>query len=211
MGLSLWLVPSPCQVTLLQSIMPQRPQGHPLEPDRTTLSPISYPVFCPHVTLATVRSGDEVPSGLLANLAKGRQSIRLNFLSLVVGDHYFRSLLVSARPTEDLLALRDEITETLSHLSPRPAPIFPHLSLAYIADEDAEAGERERIAQSLRERGVVVEDESSHTVSLRCGEVCLSGVDLAEIWLVDCEGPVEGWSVRDKISLPGASEVHVMY
>ncbi|KAI6127767.1 hypothetical protein EDD16DRAFT_664618 [Pisolithus croceorrhizus] len=209
MGLSFWLVPLPYHATLLQSIMPQRPQDS-LEPGRAALSPSSYPMFFPHITLASVRSGDEMPGGLLADLARGHQPIRVKFLSLVVGDHYFRSLLVSALPTGDLLALRDEIEGALSHLSLKPAPMFPHLSLAYIADEDAEAGERDRAAQSLRERGIVIEDESSHTVSLQCGEVCLSDIDLAEIWLVDCEGPVEEWSVRGKILLAGASDNHVI-
>ncbi|KAI6045544.1 2',3'-cyclic-nucleotide 3'-phosphodiesterase, partial [Pisolithus marmoratus] len=193
-GLSFWLVPPPCQATLLQSIMPQRPQGR-------TLSPSSYPKFFPHITLASVRSGNELPGALLVNLARDRQSIRVNFQSVVVSDHYFRSLLVSVLPTADLLALAGEIKETLSHLSPLSAPMFPHLSLAYITDEDAEAGERDRAAQSLRESSAAVEDESNHTVSLQCGEVCLSGIDLTEIWLVDCEGPVEDWSVRDKVSL----------
>ncbi|KAI6150662.1 hypothetical protein BKA82DRAFT_3073797 [Pisolithus tinctorius] len=199
MGLSFWLVPPPCQATLLQSIMPQQPQGDLLEPNRGgsgTLSSSSYPKVFPHITVASVRSiGNELPGCLLTNLAKDRRSIRVNFQSLLVSDHYFRSLLISLLPTADLLALRDEIKETLSHLSPRSAPMFPHLSLAYIADEDAEAGERHRAAQSLRDRGVVIEDKDRHTVSLRCNDVCMSGVDLAEIWLVECEGPVEEWSV----------------
>ncbi|KAI6005845.1 hypothetical protein EDD15DRAFT_681210 [Pisolithus albus] len=107
--------------------------------------------FIPHV-LSPCHSrlcsqwGTKYRAAYWLTLPKVASPIRVNFLSLVVGDHYFRSLLVSASPTEDLLALRDAITETLSHLSPRPAPMFPHLSLAYIADEDAEAGERERAA-----------------------------------------------------------------
>ncbi|KAL4067735.1 2',3'-cyclic-nucleotide 3'-phosphodiesterase [Scleroderma yunnanense] len=189
MGLSFWLVPPADQTALLQSIMPRRPAG--------SLAASSYPEFLPHITLATVPSGSEIPGDLLTKLAENRRSVRANFRSLDTSDHYFRSVLVSVEPTTDLLALHEEITRALSHLSPS-APMFPHMSLSYIADEDANTGERIRAEQMIRVTGIVFEDEDHQTMLLRCGEVRLSGFDGAEIWLVDCEGPVETWAIHSK-------------
>lgn len=198
-GLSFWLVPPADQSALIQSIMPRRPVGS-LLPGGDPLFASSYPAFLPHITLASVRSGSELPADLLTKFTEIRRSVRANFRSLEVSDHYFRSVLVAVETTTDLLALHEEIRSALSHLSPS-APMFPHMSLSYIADEDANTGERARAAQLMKEAGVVYEDEGHQTMSLRCGEACLSGFDGEEIWLVNCEGPVEQWVVCDKKAL----------
>jgi len=177
--------------------MPRRPVGSFL-PGGDSLAASSYPAFLPHITLASVRSGNELPGDLLTKFTQNRQSVRANFRSLEVSDHYFRSVLVAVETTTDLLILHEEIRSALSHLSPS-APMFPHMSLSYIADEDANTGERARAAHWLmKEAGVIYEDEDHQTMSLRCGERRLSGFDGEEIWLVNCEGPVEQWVVRDK-------------
>ncbi|KAG6334767.1 hypothetical protein ID866_4319 [Astraeus odoratus] len=191
MGVSFWLVPPPDQATLLRSIMPRRPE-------QGSLAANSYPEFHPHITLATVGSGIDLPEDILEKLTENHRPICVKFNSLTVSDHYFRSVLVTVQPTADLLALQDEIKKVLvlQQLSPT-APMFPHMSLSYIADEDAKSGERDRAAQLLRGTTVVL-DSNQQTISLRCGEVCLSGFDGTEIWIVDCDGPVETWTVRGK-------------
>ena len=178
--------------------MPRR-SGSSLLPDVASLSASSYPTFLPHITLASVRSGSELAEELLTKYTKNRRTVRANFRSLEVSDHYHRSVLIAVEPATELLALHEEITGTLSDLFPS-APMFPHMSLSYIADEDANKGERVRTAQAMKDTGVVIEDEGHQTLSLKCGEACLSGFDGTEIWLVDCEGPVEQWVVRDKRS-----------
>ncbi|KAF9246416.1 2',3'-cyclic-nucleotide 3'-phosphodiesterase, partial [Melanogaster broomeanus] len=202
-GLSLWLVPSPEQINLIQSVLPKRP-SHPLASDHN-LSPHSYPTIRPHITLASV----SVPNDALAGPSEWnalfdavpahqhRGSVRANFQSLVVDDHYFRSVLVDIQRTQDLVDLQSQIATNLSRsgLEPR-APRFPHVSLCYITDEDVY--ERERAAQMLRNTGIVTESQDAQSISLRCGVGSLSGFDGEEIWAVKCEGPVETWEVHDR-------------
>lgn len=83
---------------------------------------------------------------------------------------------------------------------------YPHSSLCYIADQDAE--ERERFYEGLVTTGRVRQPSQTEEVSgvqVRVGEgdedVWISGFRAAEVWFVDCEGPVDGWPVVDKMSL----------
>lgn len=134
---------------------------------------------------------------LLAMLPTYHGPIRISFQSLSVGDHYFRSVFISVLATPDLLALHREINTRLSEFSPS-SPVFPHMSLSYIADEDAE--ERGRASRLLRDRGIVLDNEDQ-TISLQCDVVRLSHFDAMEIWVIDCGGMVESWNVQHKISL----------
>jgi 2',3'-cyclic-nucleotide 3'-phosphodiesterase len=78
--------------------------------------------------------------------------------------------------------------------------------LYYIADEDAH--ERARILQELERENVVGRSANPGRggVMLKCASsegdvVALDGFLGTQIWIMDCEGPVEGWKVIDKILL----------
>jgi len=197
MGLSLWLVPSAEQINLIRSVLPKRPlESQPSDHD---LSPHSYPTITPHITLVSIPNagGPSEWNALLDAVPTHQRSIRANFQSLVVDDHYFRSVLIDVRRTQDLVDLQSQIATTLSRSGLKPsAPRFPHMSLCYITNEDA--GERERVAQMLRNNGVVTENQDAQSISLRCGVRSLGGFDGEEIWAVKCEGPVETWEVLER-------------
>lgn len=104
------------------------------------------------------------------------------------------------------------------------SPAFPHLSLYYIDEKDAEKGERERMFGEMVRSGVVQnlsaeegqgQGKEGEGVVLDCGVgtvpepdqnamMRLDGIAGSEIWIVKCEGPVEGWEVMDKILLATA-------
>lgn len=87
----------------------------------------------------------------------------------------------------------------------KASPAFPHLSLFYIADEEAHT--RVRFLQEMEREGVVRHSADGLSVALRCAQVgegddgVLEGFTATQIWIVDCEGPVEEWKVLDKILL----------
>ncbi|KAF9227802.1 hypothetical protein BS17DRAFT_406098 [Gyrodon lividus] len=199
MGLSLWIVPPAAQISLIQSVLPKcssKPSDH-------DLSPHSYPTIIPHITLASIPNaelGTTEWNALLGAVPANQRSIRANFKSLVVDDHYFRSVLVDIQRTQDLVDLQSQITTTLSRSGLKPnAPKFPHMSLCYIANEDA--SERERTAQMLRDTSIVTENQDMQSISLQCGVASLTGFDGEEIWVVKCEGLVETWKVERKVEL----------
>lgn len=134
---------------------------------------------------------------LLEVVPENHQPLRANFQSLVVGDHYFRSVFIDIQPTQELVDFQNQISTDLRRrgLETR-APRFPHLSLCYIADEDE--SDRDRTAQALRDTGVVRRTADAQVISLQCGDVSLSGFDGAEVWMVNCEGPVETWQVNER-------------
>lgn len=190
-GVSLWLVPAAAQIDVINSCLPRRPSiDHPL-------SPISYPAILPHITLATVPLSDPgIPDVLLDAVSENKQPLRANFQSLVVGDHYFRSVFIDVQPTQELVDFQNQLLINLRRrgLEPR-APRFPHMSLCYIADQDK--SHRDRTARALRDT-VVSETVDAQSISLQCGDVTLPGFDGAEIWVVNCEGPVETWEVDER-------------
>ena len=78
----------------------------------------------------------------------------------------------------------------------------------YIADEEAHT--RVRLLQEMEREGVVKHSADGLSVALRCtdqagdgggGDGVLEGFTATQIWIVDCEGPVEEWKVLDKILL----------
>lgn len=197
MGLSLWLVPNPGQLQLIQKVLPKKPETRPV-------SAASYPEITPHITLASSRKAAQ--DALLRAIPSTLHPIPVEFQKLEVGDHYFRSVFISVKKTTELVALHEHIMAALDRDGASPsAPAFPHMSISYIADEDGVA-ERKKAADELRATAVIDGSESS----LRCGNsegghVCLTGFEGTEVWVVRCEGPVQHWQVLHKITV--ASDV----
>lgn len=216
-GIALWLVPSEPESALLQQLMSRHPKP-------TAQRTPSYPHFHPHVTLATIRPtkpGETTttaspspsfplydnpdPTTLLAireAIPLGQRALRVRFARVLTGDTYFLSIYVALAPSSELAQLRAALVPVAG---PGPAPpAFPHLSLFYVGDEEAHA--RVRLLQELEREGVVKHSADGLSVALRCGgedggEGVLEGFTGTQIWIVDCEGPVEGWKVLDKILL----------
>lgn len=201
LGLSLWLMPNAPQRQLIQGELPKQPKTR-------SVSPTSYPEIIPHITLAS--SGKATKHALLRALPyELRRPIPVEFHKLEVGDHYFRSVFVSVKKTAELVALHERIMAALDEDGASPsAPVFPHMSISYIADEDGDA-ERKKAADELRASGIIVEGsetDGAETVALRCGgsepgHACLSGFEGTDVWIVRCEGPVQHWEVLQKISM----------
>ncbi|KAI0820213.1 hypothetical protein BC628DRAFT_924781 [Trametes gibbosa] len=205
MGISLWLVPRPSQAAAIALTMRLRPaDGAPLR------SPASFPSFHPHVTLA---SGPDA-GALRAALPRGQGAVPVRFAALEVGARYFMSVYVVVHGAR-LAALRGALGAHAGGAGVA-VPRVAHLSLCYI--DDADQGERARMAERLRselrvlesgrggERGVrlvCVDEEVEVGDGGERGVEVLEGFDGEEIWVVRCEGPVQEWEVLEKISLTG--------
>jgi len=191
-GIALWLVPPPdsAAAIALTHLNAYRP---------TSSSPRSYPIFAPHITLASIPSSpstvarlrEAVPSGLTAPL-------HVRFAALEVGDHFFRSVLLAIERNVEIVALHAHIHAALGSTDHPNTPRFPHLSVYYIADED-EARRREA-AEKVREEGMVVDVDGGVAVVGPGGER-VEGFIATEVWIAQCDGPVEGWRVIEKITL----------
>lgn len=171
----------------------------------STLSDASYPEFYPHITLLS-----SLPTTLENDLESIQSSIpqrdtplKCTFASLDTGTAYFRSVYVAIMPTVDLLDLHKQIHEKLKVEYKTPA--YPHLSLVYITDEDAEKGERKIYRDLLEKAGKVRIGEGEKGVGLNCGtdaEVSwMDSFEASEIWATKCEGRVQDWRVLRKFSL----------
>ncbi|KAF8211868.1 RNA ligase/cyclic nucleotide phosphodiesterase [Mycena galopus ATCC 62051] len=180
MGLTLWLVPSATDSERLQKIMNR--------PTSRSTSETSYPTFEPHITLASIPGSITSLDTILASIPDTQPSLPISFDAIEVGDHYFRSVYVTAHLSPALVELHRYVHEKLG-ISPR-TPKYPHISLVYINDDDAAAGERDKYFQELKTSGKIRQDGPS--VSLNCGETgeedWLSGFSSPEIWLTRCEG-----------------------
>ena len=173
----------------------------------------SFPHFHPHVTLATLNTAAERDSTVLTlreAVPLGQCAVPVRFARVIAGDHYFRSVFVALVPSPELVRLRAALAAAGT---PHP-PAFPHLSLYYIADEEPHT--RERLLQELERENVVRHAAEGQEVVLECAVGhgagddntgsqddggALAGFTGTQIWIVDCEGPVEGWKVLDKILL----------
>ncbi|KAJ7775193.1 2',3'-cyclic-nucleotide 3'-phosphodiesterase [Mycena metata] len=193
MGLTLWLVPSPQDSSRLQKIMQIRPNSQSSE--------ASYPEFYPHITLASLPDPAPSLATILSSIPDAQLALPITFDAVEVGDHFFRSVYIAVHPTAALRDLHQHVHAKLA--IPEKTPKFPHISLCYITDDDAAAGERTKYFQELEQSGRIRKDTDS--VSLNCGgsneDDWLSGFDSPEIWIARCEGPVETWTVEKKISL----------
>lgn len=162
----------------------------------------SYPSFEPHITLAALSPSSEISlETIRCSVPSSQSRMQIDFKSIDIGSHFFRSIYLSIKPTIALQSLHQHIHQALG-VEPR-TPLFPHISLCYISDADADAGERERFLQELETSGRVKRDENSG-VSLNVSDTevgeWLSGFNAYGIWIMECNGPVEGWRVLDKIS-----------
>ena len=203
-GLSLWLVPTAAQSDKLAWIMHVRPP--------TAKVSSSYPRFHPHITLATVPSSTPADK-LVAAIPSEQSRVKVDFADVVVSDAYFRSVLAVIKSSPEISTLYVKVNENLKIHNPQ-SPMFPHMSIYYI--DDAEAEERSRVLQELEDNGTVVKTEDgvqirtsrgptgiqtgSETRPVPLGDE-LQGFDGAEIWVALCDGPVETWTVLEKVAL----------
>ncbi|KAG6854707.1 hypothetical protein C0991_002419 [Blastosporella zonata] len=200
-GTSLWLVPSEDDAERLKTIM------HTTRQHERQNFPSSYPNFHPHVTLASFPS-TSTPSisdirTAIAPLLQQRLAVK--FQSVDIGTHFFRSVYIAITPTPAILALHGNVHAKLG-IDPS-TPSFPHVSLCYIDDKDALGGERERFLEELMDEGRIRYEDSERGggVSLKCGgnedgHGWMSVFEAKEVWVAECYGPVEDWTILGKIS-----------
>ncbi|KAG6899418.1 hypothetical protein C0993_010455 [Termitomyces sp. T159_Od127] len=215
MGTSLWIVPNEQDAERLKTLMRRTRQNERAD------FPSSYPAFHPHVTLASFPSASTSTSApstaairaALDSALHGADNplpnprprpIQIAFESLELGTHFFRSVYIAAAPTPALRALHGAVHAGLG-VAPR-TPAFPHLSLCYVGDADAEERGRFWGEVRVRVRGGCEHgggDGEGGRVSIWCGEEggWVAGFEAGEVWVVECDGPVEGWTVLDKISI----------
>ncbi|KAF9067579.1 RNA ligase/cyclic nucleotide phosphodiesterase [Rhodocollybia butyracea] len=194
---TLWIVPSDEDSAKLQRIMAIRPNP-------SASSSESYPNFYPHITLAAPLSSspltlDQIRESISKYLPHSPISIK--FKSVDTGSVFFRSVYIVIEPSSELISLHEHIHTSLS-LEPR-TPLYPHLSLCYITDKDE--CERARWRQLLEDTGRI-RNHSMAGVEMNCAveggkDDWLGSFVAHEIWLVNCVGPVEEWSILDKVRL----------
>ncbi|TCD66181.1 hypothetical protein EIP91_001675 [Steccherinum ochraceum] len=191
MGTSLWLVPDPETSSKLRRIMDKTTSG--------ATSPSSYPIFHPHLTLTTVPS--TTPESVLRDAIETTQvQVPITFKSVDVGPKYFMSVYAQAQRTPELIALRAHLS---SKLGEKTVPPIPHMSMFYI--DDADAGERQKLADLLREEGRVVDAPGGGSVLLDCSEGEERGVDVLggfggkEIWVMVCDGHPREWKRKGEV------------
>ena len=177
------------------------------EPNIELATGLVLPSFEPHITLGTFPSTTPIDK-LKDAIPPNTHPLPIHFSSVRSGDHYFRSVYVKIKLTEELSRLHAHIHDTLG-LSAK-TPEFPHLSLFYVSDDYA--SERERMANRLTSSGCVrssaaeavelvvfsSQDEKDNGQGL---QRVVQGFEAPEIWIVQCEGPVESWVVLDRVSL----------
>lgn len=163
-------------------------------------SPTSYPQFAPHITLGSFSHVSL--SEIRASIPVSQPPLQIKFDAIQVGSHYFRSVYISVKLTPELIALHDQVHSSLG-IEPR-TPAYPHLSLCYINDKDAEEGERDKFARDTNDSGYIRHEPDgglSIRSSLSSEEDWITEFTSPEIWIAQCDGPVAEWSVIEKISL----------
>jgi 2',3'-cyclic-nucleotide 3'-phosphodiesterase len=189
-AISLWLVPPPPTRAALKRIMHARPEQAQAQ------SPSSYPCFEPHITLGSAQTLADARKGVPAQ----RAPVRVRFRDVVAGPVYFRSVFVAVVRDEPMLALEAAVRAGLGNAHPPPS--FPHQSFAYI--DDADAAERPRLVDEYTQKGIFRMQDGRESWVLDCGEGDLVDGYVADaIWIVECDGPVEGWKVLEEIPLDG--------
>ena len=168
----------------------------------------SFPHFQPHITLASINpSSTPGLTAALSSIPPNQPSIPVFFQSLQVGDHFFRSVYIAIRPSTALSDLHAAIHAALG--TEPNTPLFPHMSVYYIHDN--EAGERKRIYEELERAGRMKQDNDSLTLDCWTDGMVhewINGFEGEEIWIVDCDGPVEDWKkVLRKIPLERSQSV----
>ncbi|KAF8201758.1 2',3'-cyclic-nucleotide 3'-phosphodiesterase [Pholiota molesta] len=202
MGLSLWIVPNSDDSETIEALMNVR---------STTasehLARESYPKFHPHITLASLPLSMETTLDAVESAISKIQAPPIcKFASVDVGSEYHRSVYIAIQLTSEMSSLHLHMHEELK-VEPR-TPAFPHLSLCYIANVDADSeGEREKYRQALQDkiqiRGKNIQNQGVIIFpGLSDGGEWLDHFVAHEIWVVRCEGPVESWVVLRKFTFP---------
>ncbi|KAH8826855.1 RNA ligase/cyclic nucleotide phosphodiesterase [Flagelloscypha sp. PMI_526] len=161
----------------------------------------SYPIFDPHITLLSLPDPPPVPiESLFTAISDREPTIDVQFKALSKSTHFFRSVFLSINPSPALLKLHEAVHNALG-VEPR-TPLFPHLSLCYITDQDAETGERDRFFEKLAPKT----KPNNESLEMNCSpstetEDWMSGFTCSEIQVVDCSGPIKDWSILKKIPL----------
>src|SRR6267154_161229 len=144
---------------------------------------------------------DTDPTTLLAlalreSIPLGQRSLPIRFARVLTGDKYFLSIYIALAPSIELAQLRSSALK-VGGPNPNPekaSPAFPHLSLFYIADEEAHT--RVRFLQEMEREGVVRHSADGLSVALRCaqagagtgtgedggGDGVLEGFTATQIW-----------------------------
>lgn len=171
--------------------------------DSARASDTSYPSFEPHITLLSLPADSQISVAELRGSIQKSGPIQVSFDSVEIGDHFFRSVYIAIKPTSELWALHAHTHKVLKQ-EPR-TPLFPHISLSYITDDDAALGERKRYYRALKDSGRIKAASDGAGVALNCdpgqGEDWLSTFEAAEVWIAECNGPVDTWKILDKIPL----------
>ena len=204
----------------LASISIAPPPPPPIAGDEAAVQTSTLPA--PHA------NSDPDPTVLLTlreAIPFGQRAVHVRFARVLTGDHYFRSIYVAIAPSPELAHLRAALALALvpqggggvprgtrkpaaaTAVGPDSPPAFlhrPHLSLYYVAHEEAPA--RAQFFQELEREDIVRHSADGLSVALRCGrgregDGVLESCTCTQIWIMDCEGPVEGWKVLDKILL----------
>lgn len=195
----MWIVPSATDALRLENVMNT---GQLISRTNSTLSQGglgSYPKFHPHITLASLplsveKDLTDIEASITTSL---KAPLTIKFSSVEIGSHYFRSVYIAIEPTSEIMSLHGHIHEALQAI-PR-TPSFPHLSLCYIDDKDAEIGERDAFYRNLKDGGKIRAGGG-----LDCGLVEEDWMDCFvanEIWVVQCEGSVNEWAILRKLPL----------
>ncbi|KAF9009779.1 hypothetical protein BDZ89DRAFT_1104561 [Hymenopellis radicata] len=142
----------------------------------------SYPSFEPHITLLSLPADSTISLPELRASIPTSTPLKISFNSVNIENHFFRSVYIAPR-----------------------TPLFPHISLCYITDEDAALGERTSFYNALKDAGRMKPTKDNAGVSLNCsqgaGEDWASTFEASEVWIAECNGPVETWKILDKVSL----------
>jgi 2',3'-cyclic-nucleotide 3'-phosphodiesterase len=174
-GTSLWLVPSPSSfaATALQNLIASLSKTH------------SSPSFPPHITLANLPACISIPE-IISSLSS-EEKIKVAFEEVRTGKTFFQSVFAAIQASSRLSQLHEHVHKTLGVQAKTPE--FAHLSL-YYGDEG-----KEEMATQLQEDGVV---------ELDAGRCIVAGVHnfmVEDIWVVQCQGRPEEWSVVEKVRL----------
>jgi 2',3'-cyclic-nucleotide 3'-phosphodiesterase len=162
----------------------------------------SFPEFDPHITLLTVpdRESPDLDTLRAAVQQTFQHPIPIEFKSVEAGCHYFRSVYIAVQPADAILELHAGIHKALGLEAKTPK--FPHVSLCYIDDGDAQL--RAELVKMMESDGRVVKVDDG--VDLKYGPLetdHIRGFEGKQIWLMDCNGPVDGWKLLETFILSG--------
>lgn len=203
-GYALWLVPETHQFEALLCLMRFRPSGY----SYTRYSQRSFPDLPPHITLLTFPSAPAALLSLNTLLPCNVNPVPVAFESLAVGNSYLGSLFVTVARTPELVSLQRTISDHVENnvgIEVNRRRFSPHVSLFYL--DETGRGDRHLLCRELQNTGRI--RLGARHLTLNCtfdgapsSYRNMAGFNGAQIWLVDCRGPVNSWRVLDKCLLP---------